>query len=624
MPIRLTFIFIVFSLSAHAQNKSIIIQADPPNWWTALKHNRVQVAFDGKGLAGSEVFINHPGITLGEITPGDSPNYLFVELIISEKAEPGMVSLEFKKKGKTFAYYNYPIQKRSEITVTGFSSADAIYLIVPDRFANGNPSNDVVTSLKESKIDRSFDGGRHGGDIRGLINNLNYLSSMGFTAIWTTPMLINDMEGYSYHGYAITDQYKVDPRFGTMEEYKELANKAREAGIKIIFDQVLNHIGTNHRWIADPPFKDWINYLPSPSNKDFVLTNHQRTVNQDGNASEYDRDLMLHGWFVPTMADLNQRNPVLGRYLIQNSIWWIETLGLGGIRQDTYGYTDKEFLREWTCAILNEYPSFSIVGEEWSTNPLITSYWQKGKKNTDGYESCLTTIMDFPVQATLIESLLESETTGFNRGFGRLYETMANDFVYANPNHILVMGDNHDMNRLYMQLKQNKDLVKMAITFLATIRGIPQFFYGTEILMDNTGNHKVDGLIRSDFPGGWTGDGVNAFTQSGLTSDQVEVQDYFKKLLNWRKNNTILTEGKTKHFAPFDGIYVYFRYIGNQKVMVILNKNNETKILNLSRFREILPPNVATTNPITGETQVLKETLEVTGTSATILHIPSN
>lgn len=621
---RLTLLLFVASLSAHAQNKNIITQADPPNWWIGLKHNRVQIAFNGKELAGSEVFINHPGIALGGIVSGESPNYLFVELIISEEAKPGIVSLDFKKKGKSIARYNYPIQKRTERTINGFSSADAIYLVVPDRFANGDLTNDVVPGLKESKIDRAFDGGRHGGDIRGLINNLNYLAAMGFTALWTTPMLINDMEGYSYHGYAITDQYKVDPRFGTLEEYKELATKAREAGIKIIFDQVLNHIGTNHRWISDPPFKDWINNLPSVDNKDFVLTNHQRTVNQDGNASEFDRDLMLHGWFVPTMADLNQRNPVLGRYLIQNSIWWIETLGLGGIRQDTYGYTDKEFLKDWTCAILNEYPAFSIVGEEWSTNPLITSYWQKGKKNADGYESCLTTIMDFPVQATLIESLLESETSGFNRGFGRLYETMANDFVYANSNHIMVMGDNHDMNRLFMQLNQNKDLVKMAITFLATIRGIPQFFYGTEILMDNTGHHKVDGLIRSDFPGGWAGDDANAFTQNGLNKDQIEVQDYIKKLLNWRKNNNTLAEGKTMHFAPFDGIYAYFRYLGNQKVMVVLNKNNQSKSIDLNRFRELLPVNAMATNPITGETQVLKKTLVVSGTSATILYIQTN
>lgn len=587
-----------------------------------MRHNKVEILFTGSGISDSEISVSKNGVTLGSVKPGESPNYLFAELVIAPETTPGPVSFEFRKKGKVISKLNYELRARSGTAgLNAFNSSDVISLIVPDRFANGDPSNDVVHGLKENKTDRSFDGGRHGGDIRGLINHLDYLAAMGFTALWTTPMLINDMEGYSYHGYAITDQYRVDPRFGSLEEYRELSKKAAASGIKMILDQVLNHIGTNHRWVKDPPFRDWINYLPSPGSNEYVLTNHQRTVNQDANASQYDRDLMLHGWFVPSMADLNQRNPHLGRYLIQNSIWWIEMLELGGIRQDTYGYTDKTFLKQWTCELTDEYPGFSIVGEEWSTNPLITSYWQQGKKNSDGYESCLSTIMDFPVQAALIESLTEPESAGFNRGFGRLYETMANDFVYADPFKILVMADNHDMNRLYMQLKQDKDLVKMALTFLSTTRGIPQIFYGTEILMDNTGHHKVDGLIRSDFPGGWPGDGVNAFTGAGLNADQKEVQAYMKQLLNWRKNNKVISEGRTMHFAPFDGLYVYFRYNADKKIMVIMNKNTGEKSISTGRFSEILSGALSGTDIITGRKIPLTSPLVISGKTALVLEL---
>jgi glycosidase len=618
----LIFLLLISGSLSNAQTKTIQVQAEPPNWWTGMKHNTVEVLFTGTGISDAEISVSKQGVALGSVKAGESPNYLFAELIISPETSPGPVSFEFRKKGKVISRFNYELHARSGTAgLNAFNASDVICLIVPDRFANGNPSNDVIPGLKENKTDRGFDGGRHGGDIRGLINHLDYFASMGFTALWTTPMLINDMEGYSYHGYAITDQYRVDPRFGSLDEYRELSKKAAASGIKIIFDQVLNHIGTNHRWIKDPPFQDWINYLPAPGSNDFVLTNHQRTVNQDANASQFDRDLMLHGWFVPSMADLNQRNPHLGRYLIQNSIWWIETLELGGIRQDTYGYSDKEFLKQWTCELTDEYPGFSIVGEEWSTNPLITSYWQQGKKNADRYESCLSTIMDFPVQAALTESLTESESAGFNRGFGRLYETMANDFVYADPFRILVMADNHDMNRLYMQLKQDKELVKMALTFLTTIRGIPQIFYGTEILMDNTGHHKVDGLIRSDFPGGWQGDAVNAFTGIGLTSDQKDVQEYVKRLLNWRKNNKVISEGRTMHFAPFDGIYVYFRYNEEKKIMVIMNKNAEGKKINTERFKEILAGKTLGTEIISGKKIALNGSLKISGKTAMVLEL---
>jgi glycosidase len=487
---------------------------------------------------------------------------------------------------------------------------------VPDRFANGDYRNDVVESMKENKIDRTFPGGRHGGDIRGIINHLDYIKDFGFTAIWPTPMLENDMPAYSYHGYAITNHYKVDPRYGTLDDYKELSVKMRQRGMKLIFDEVLNHTGSNFWWIHDLPFKDWLNYPDK-----YMVTNHRRTVNQDIYASDYDRNLWSKGWFDKTMPDLNGQNPFLANFLIQNTIWWIETLQLGGVRQDTYGYSDKTFLKNWSCAIMNEYPNFSIVGEEWSTNPLITSYWQKGKKNHDGYTGCLNTVMDFPLQAALVQSLNGEEGESYNVPFTKLYEALANDFVYPDPKQILVMGDNHDMDRLFMQLKQDVALVKMAITYLLTIRGIPQVYYGTEILMDNTPNHKNDGLIRSDFPGGWKEDKINAFTGEGLNADQLSVQAYLKQLLNWRKANSVIAKGQTLHFAPFDGVYVYFRYSGEKTIMVVMNKNDKKVSVDTKRFAEILKGKTHALNIISNEQVDIKSGIYVSPKSATVFDV---
>jgi glycosidase len=500
----------------------------------------------------------------------------------------------------------------------GFNSADAIYLVVPDRFANGDYSNDVVAGLKENKIDRHFPGGRHGGDIRGIINNLDYIKSMGFTAIWPTPMLQNDMEKYSYHGYSITNHYSVDPRYGTMKEYEELSLKMRQKGMKLILDEVLNHTGSNYWWMNDLPFKDWLNFAPPHP---YTGSNHRRTVNQDRYASQYDKEMWVEGWFDKTMPDMNGKNSFMANYLTQNSIWWIETLHLGGVRQDTYGYSDKTFLKNWSCAIMNEYPNFSIVGEEWSTNPLITSYWQSGKKNHDGYTGCLTTIMDFPLQAALVQSLNGEEAESYNTAFTKLYEALANDFVYPNPNQILVMGDNHDMDRLFMQLKQDVALTKMALTYLLTIRGIPQLFYGTEILMDNTPHHKNDGLIRADFPGGWKDDTINAFTGEGLSADQLSFQAYLKQLLNWRNNNLVIANGQTLHFAPFDGMYVYFRFNNKKTVMVIMNKNDMMMSVDMSRFVEIVQSKSTATNIITNQTVGLQAPLTVAAKTAAVFEL---
>ncbi|MCX6324092.1 MAG: glycoside hydrolase family 13 protein [Sphingobacteriales bacterium] len=614
LSLLISAIFIFTKMTAQLRH------VEPLNWYIGMKNPEVQLLVNGDLVGETTVSINYPGVSIKKVHQADSKNYLFIDLLIGKNTSQGTFPIYFKKEEKVIYTYNYTLLKRSQdpSQFKGFNSSDAIYLIVPDRFVNADYSNDVVEGMKENKIDRNFPGGRHGGDIRGIINSLDYIKDMGFTVIWPTPLLENDMPAYSYHGYAITNHYRVDPRYGSLEEYKELSVKAKSKGIKFIFDEVLNHTGSNYWWMNDLPFKDWINFAPPQK---FALTNHRRTVNQDKYAADFDKKLWSEGWFDVTMPDMNGKNPFMATYLIQSTIWWIETLQLGGVRQDTYGYSDKTFLKNWSCTIMNEYPNFSLVGEEWSSNPLITSYWQQGKRNWDGYEGCLNTVMDFPVQEALIKSLTGKEDAAYLSPFTKVYEMMANDFVYANPNQLLLLGDNHDMDRLYMQLNQDIDLMQMALTYLLTIRGIPQIYYGTEIIMDNTGNHKVDGLIRSDFPGGWKSDTVNAFTGTGLNKNQVLLKTFLKKLLQWRKNNDVIASGETLHFAPFDGLYVYFRYHKSKLIMVVMNLKNEPVSFDTNRFAEIIRGNKTAKNVLTDETVELKSGMKVSAKSAHIFEI---
>ncbi len=615
---RLRFFFTLYLglqfFYAHAQ----IERVEPPNWWVGMRNPEVQLLVHGKQIGATTPRVRYPGVTLVRSTRGESDNYLFLDLKIAPTAKPGRVELVFSRKGAAPLRYRYELKLREQkpADFVGFDASDAICLIVPDRFANGDSSNDVVTGMREAKVDRSFPGGRHGGDIQGIIQHLDYLQQLGYTAIWPTPMLENNMPGYSYHGYAITDHYRVDPRYGTLETYQALSKAMKLRGMKLIFDEVLNHTGSHYWWMNDLPFANWLN---RPETK--TLSNHRRTVNQDLYASQYDKSQWNEGWFDFSMPDLNGRNPFLANYLIQNTIWWIETLCLGGVRQDTYGYSDKTLLRNWSCRIMEEYPRFSLVGEEWSTNPLITSYWQQGKVNHDGYQSCLNTVMDFPLQAALVQSLNGEESESYNPPFTKLYEAVANDFVYPNPRQLLVMGDNHDMNRLFMQLKQNVSRFKMALTYLFTTRGIPQVLYGSEILMDNSPHHKNDGLIRSDLPGGWAGDTVNVFTKQGLSATSREVQDYFARLLNWRKKNPVIANGQLMHFAPFDGVYVYFRYNQQQTIMVIMNANTKAYQLDTGRFAERMGKATSATQVIDGTILHNLQQITVPAQSAMVLEL---
>jgi glycosidase len=472
--------------------------------------------------------------------------------------------------------------------------------------------NDTVEGMLEGH-NRKPIYGRHGGDLKGISDHVNYIRDMGFTALWPTPILENNQKRASYHGYAITDYYKVDSRFGTNEEYTALSKKLEENGIKLIMDMVFNHCGSEHWWMKDIPFPDWINNYP-----EVKITNHRRTINEDPYASEYDKSLMSEGWFVSSMPDLNQRNPFMANYLIQNSIWWIETANLSGIRMDTYPYSDKYMMADWTKRVLDEYPHFNIVGEEWSDNPAIVSYWQKGQNNRDGYKSYLPSLMDFPLQSALVKALTEPETRG--TGWVKLYETLALDFLYPDPFNLVLIGDNHDMARFFMQVGKDTSLFKLGMTFLLTTRGIPQIYYGTEILMTHPKTNE-HGDIRRDFPGGWEGDSTNAFTGEGLRKQQLEMQTYFKNLLNWRKENDVIHTGKLMHFAPESGVYVYFRYNESKTVMVVLNKNSNSYNLSLERFNERLSNYSGGRDVLTGKEYIFSGELSVQGQQALVLEL---
>jgi glycosidase len=576
-------ITIFFSVSLLSQVKKI----EPPFWWVGMENTQLELMLYGENISQYKLSIDAKTVKIIEVKRTENANYIFLNLDVS-KAVSGTFKINFSKKGKRNNFsidYELKTRKENSKLREGFNSSDVIYLITPDRFANADASNDIIEGLKESKIDRSNDYARHGGDIQGITNHLDYIDEMGFTAIWSTPVLTNNMKQNSYHGYAITDLYQPDPRFGTLEEYINLATKSKERGLKFVMDQVANHIGIEHWWMKDLPSKNWINYQKEYLDGKLVITNHRRTTNQDSYASKVDSKLMSEGWFVSSMPDLNQKNPLVANYLIQNSIWWIEVLDLGGIRQDTYPYPDKEFMSKWAGAIMTEYPNFSIVGEEWSLNPLLVGYWQNGHKNKDGYQSNLTSSMDFPMQRAIVDAINGDETWG--TGFVKMYEGLANDFSYTNPSKIMIFPDNHDMSRIYTQLNEDLTKTKIALAYMLALPRISQIYYGTEILLSDAAKPGDHGLIRTDFPGGWENDTVNAFTGVGLSTNQKEMQSFLKSVLNYRKNSAAIHKGKTIHFAPDNGIYVLFRVLNDEVVTIILNKNEEEITLDLTRFNEI-------------------------------------
>ena len=613
------FYIMILTLISHTA-VSQLERVEPPNWWIGFQDHTLQLLVKEDGISAYTPEIDYTGVSITQVHKANSPNYLFIDLLIGSAAEAGTFEITFSAKGKKKLSHTYELKNRNRPSeeFTGFDSSDVIYLITPDRFANGDPSNDVVKGLKEEKIDRKDDYARHGGDIQGIVKHLDYIDKMGFTAIWSCTLLTNDMPRTSYHGYAITDLYQVDPRFGNLDDYLELSKKAAERGMKLIMDQVANHCGSEHWWMKDLPFSDWVNYQkPFKKGEQTTYSNHRRTSNQDIYASEIDRKEMADGWFTDSMPDLNQRNPFMAKYLIQNSIWWVETAELGGIRQDTYPYPDKHFMSDWAGAIMREYPNFSIVGEEWSYNPLLVGYWQRGAQNKDGYESNLRSSMDFPMQRQIVQAMIEEES--WDKGLVKLYEGLANDFHYPSPSDLLIFPDNHDMDRIHTQTGEDIVLTQMALACVLTLPRIPQIYYGTEILMQNSAKPGDHGLIRTDFPGGWEGDSTDAFSGQGLRDDQREMQEFSRALLQFRKSSKAIHSGKTTHFAPNEGIYVLFRSINEETVALIINKNQEPVSLNLQRFEEMNLNGKTLINVINREEVLWKEKLELKSKGVLIL-----
>ncbi len=603
---------LLLTTTLFAQSK--IDRIEPPNWWAGMENENLQLLIHGDNIGHLRPAIAYKGIAIAQVIRVENPNYVFVDLRLDAGVKAGNVSIDFYDGTSKVETQSYPLLARGGKGRKGFDNSDVLYLITPDRFANGEPGNDNIDGMRET-ADRKNKGGRHGGDIQGIIDNLDYIAEMGFTAIWLNPVLENDMEEYSYHGYSTTDYYKVDARFGTNEQYQELSQKAEAKGIKLIMDMIVNHCGSFHWWMDDKPTSDWINEW-----SEYTGTNHRKVTIQDPYASQHDLKIFTDGWFVPTMPDLNQRNPLMANYLTQNAIWWIEYLGLAGIRMDTYPYPDMDYMTEWTARVAEEYPDFNVVGEEWFGDPAIVSYWQEGKTNPNGYTSSLKSLMDFPVQETMVKALTSEESWG--TGVIQLYEMIAKDFLYADPSVLVTFPDNHDMSRIFTQVNEDYDLYRQAMIFTLTTRGTPQIYYGTEILMKNpeSGDH---GLIRSDFPGGWQGDKINGFTGNGLTEQEKAAKTFTKKLLDWRKTADVIHNGKLMHFAPQmrSGVYVYFRYDEENKVMVILNKNKGKTTLELAQYAEMLEGVSAGKDVLSGKSYDLKNAIDLPSREALILEL---
>lgn len=611
--LRLTLIMATTMFCAHIKAQKVE-RIEPSSWWVGFKHTTVQLLVYGENIASLKPSFSYPGLSLEKVIMVENPNYLFLDLKISKDAKPGKIEIAFMQGKKTRSTAIFELLEREDNSAAreGFNQSDAIYLIMPDRFANGNPDNDMIEGMLEAP-DRAEPYGRHGGDLEGIKQNLDYISDMGFTSIWINPVLENDQPESSYHGYAITDFFNIDPRFGTNESYKELVDACRQRGIKVIMDMVFNHCGSMHWWMRDLPMADWINQYP-----EFTPSNYRLSTVSDPYSSKSDFDLTTRGWFDTSMPDLNLQNELMRNYMIQNSIWWIEYSGLQGIRMDTYPYPDKNAMAEWITRVKTEYPDFSIVGESWISQPSKLVYWQKDFPNKDGYNSQMRYLMDFPMAEALGRAFNEGE--GWDSGLQRLYDILADDHLYRYPKHLVLFAENHDLGRMAHFYGGDINKMKMAIAFISTARGLPQWYYGSELLMEGDGGLS-HGAIRQDFPGGWPGDQINAFKREGRTDAQNDLSDYLTKLLNYRKTSRVIHQGETLHFIPQNEVYVYFRYLEDKALMVMMNNNAEMdRAVNMSRFSEILDSYSAGTEVVSGRKYDLKN-ITVPAKSALIIEL---
>lgn len=586
----------------------------PSFWWAGMKNPELQILLYGEELALSDVSVSGEGIYLKETVRQDNPNYLLLYFDLSEaKAQTFQILLKSGKKERRISYELKARGRKGE-EVKGFTSEDVLYLIMPDRFANGCPENDVIDGMREKTVNRADGFARHGGDLQGISNHLDYIADLGATAIWLNPTQENDMESGSYHGYAITDYYQIDRRFGSNEDFCALVEKAHEKDLKVVMDMIFNHCGSENYLFKDKPSKEWFNYRSN-----YVQTSFKTASVMDIHASAYEKKIATDGWFASVMPDFNQRNRHVARYLIQSSIWWIEYAGINGIRQDTHPYADFDFMSQWCKEVLDEYPYFNIVGETWLNSNVLVSYWQKDSKLAAPLNSNLPTVMDFPLQA-LMNQAFDEETSEWGGGLYKLYDYQTQDLVYANPMNLLTFLDNHDTSRFAQtdEMAKNLKRYKQAMVFLLTTRGIPQIYYGTEILM--TGDKgKGDGDLRKDFPGGWQGDTRNCFAKNGRTALENEAFEFTRQLLNWRKGNQVIGKGNLKHYSIQNGVYVYRREFNGKSVVVILNGTEDSKELDLTPYQEILPKQTAT-DVLTGKNVNLSGKLHLNGRENLLLN----
>lgn len=614
---KLVFILTVFLCSLHSYAAIQVSKVDPPCWYVGMKNPELQLMVYGEGIGDASVSVNYPGVTLSSTVKLESNNYLIVYLNLSKEVKPGKCPITFTQgKKKLVKAYELKARQKKGSDHTGFDASDALYLLMPDRFANGNPDNDIVPNMAESKVDRNDPNARHGGDLAGIEQNLDYFTDLGVTALWFTPVLENNMTGGSYHGYATTDYYKVDPRFGTNEEYRGLIEKSHQRGIKVVMDMIFNHCGVEHPWIKDMPSRDFFNN-PDHQNK-FVQTSFKLTPHVDPYASKYDFDQMNDGWFVTAMPDLNQKNPHVYKYLVQNSFWWIEYANIDGIRMDTYPYADYDAMSQWMKELNEEYPNYNTVGETWVTEPAYTAWWQKDSKLSAPQNSHLKTVMDFSFYDKMNTAKNEQTETWF-KGLDRIYNNFVYDFLYPNPASILTFIENHDTDRFLGEGK-NLPMLKQASVMLLTTRRIPQLYYGTEVMMNGT-KAQSDGYVRKDFPGGWADDKENALTASGRTTQQNECYNFYKTLLNWRKGNDVIAKGDMVQFMVQNGVYAYARQYNGKTVFVMLNGTDKKTTLPLNFYKETIKESKQGKDILTGKMVQLEEELTMAPRESLVLEL---
>ena len=632
----LTALLLGTTLSMNAAVK--IDRIEPTDWYVGLKDASLQLMVYGKDIKTADVTTDYPGVRIDSLVRLDSPNYLLVYMNVKD-AQPGTMTLLFQQ-GKQKKKVNYTLKAREKKGEEryGFSNADVLYMLMPDRFASGRTDNDQIKGLRPYKNDRTQPSLRHGGDLEGIRQHLDYFKELGVTALWFTPVLENDSPDHgtqsTYHGYATTNYYRVDPRFGSNEEYRQLCDEAHAKGLKIVMDMIFNHSGYEHPWTLDMPSKDWLNTPEwlSPENQakavemktmdgaakvndKYLQTSYKLTPVVDPYASKIDLHETVDGWFVPTMPDLNQRNPHVIKYLIQNSIWWIETVGIDGIRMDTYPYADRDAMAQWMKIIGEEYPNFNTVGETWVTEPAYTAAWQKDSKLSEK-NSYLPTVMDFAFYDRINQAKNE-ETDAWWNGFNRIYNNFVYDYLYPNPSNVMAFLENHDTDRF---LGEGKDTValKQALALLLTVNRTPQLYYGTEVLMNGT-KHITDGNVRKDFPGGFPGDTKNCFTREGRTQAENAMFDWLSRLLHWRQGNDVIIKGKQTQFIPFNGIYVIARQYQGKTVLTILNGNRKQADMQLDRYAEVIGNTTAAKDVITGRTVKLDKKLSLKSRQTLIL-----